>query len=227
MKLSPKHLFRSKKSRSLSKSTPSFNSYTTSSDSPESSLGHVSTKSTGIITPTSVLGPTDSRNSHSHSREIETSSDEWSEISTNVQFELIQAFKFIDTDGDGKITREQLENLLSRISGSGSGDVLSVMLSEIDKDGDGVITLEEFGAISSVFGSPACDTELREVFDFFDTDHDGKITADELFEVFKSFGDGKCTLDECTKMISNVDKNGDGFVCFEDFTIMMHQQQQR
>ncbi|CAH1445763.1 unnamed protein product [Lactuca virosa] len=220
-KLNPKHLFRSNKSRSVSRSDPSsFGSYaTTSSTSPEPSHGHHKSMSSGVATPTSVLP----RHSNSHSHEI---SSEWSENSTDVQFELVQAFRFIDSDGDGRITREELEAVLNQIGGSEPPirEELSLMLSELDRDGDGIITLEEFGAISSAFGPPACDTELRDAFDFFDTDRDGKITADELFAVFKSIGDGRCTLEECRSMISSVDKNGDGFVCFEDFTRMMEQQ---
>ncbi|XP_076911705.1 putative calcium-binding protein CML36 [Bidens hawaiensis] len=207
----PKHLFRSKKTRSVSRSNPSsFNSSgTTSSSSPD----HKS-KANGVATPTSVL-PTH-----------EVSSDEWSEASTDVHIELVQAFRFIDNDGDGRITREQLEAILNRIGGSEPliREELSSMINEIDKNGDGIITLEEFGAISAAFAPPACDTELRDVFEFFDADHDGRITADELFEVLKSLGDGKCTLEECRSMIRSVDKNGDGFVCFEDFSRMMDPQ---
>ncbi|KAK1412947.1 hypothetical protein QVD17_34579 [Tagetes erecta] len=200
-KFHPKHLFRSHKSQS---NPSSFNSNNNSNSN---------NKSKGTATPTSVLH--------------ENSSDEWSEASTDVQFELIQAFKFIDTDGDGKITRKELETILNRIGGSSEPpirDELSMMLNEIDKNGDGVITLEEFGAISSVFVPPACDSELKDVFEFFDTDRDGRITADELFEVLRSLGDAECTLDDCRSMIRSVDKNGDGVVCFEDFARMMELQ---
>lgn len=222
MKIIPKNLFQSKKNRSVSKSNQSsFTSYTTtSSGSPESSHNNrnLESKSSGVVTPTSVL-PT---------QKISASSEDWSEISTHVQFDLLQAFKFIDIDGDGKITTQELEEILYRILGSDPPirEELTLMLSEIDKNGDGIITLEEFSAISSVFGPPACDNELRDVFDVFDTDHDGRITAEELFAVFKSLlGHERCSLEECISMIRNVDKNGDGFVCFEDFTRMMEYQQ--
>ncbi|KAJ9544585.1 hypothetical protein OSB04_024292 [Centaurea solstitialis] len=243
-KINPKNLFRSKKSRSVSRSDPSsFGSYaTTSSDSPEPSHRNRdhNSKSSGGATPTSVL--------RVRSRSHEISSDEWSEISraepdgvpmtpkkigmdleisTDVQFELVQAFRFIDSDGDGRITTEELEAVLSRIGGSEPliREELSLMLSEVDRDGDGIVTLEEFGALSSAFAPAACDTELRDVFEFFDADHDGRITAEELFAVFNSIGEGRCTLEECRSMISSVDKNGDGFVCFEDFSRMMGLQQ--
>ncbi|CBI30075.3 unnamed protein product, partial [Vitis vinifera] len=169
-KINPKQLFRSKKSRSVTRTDPSsFSSGTSSSTSSDSS--------------------------------------------TNLK-----------TDGDGKITKRELEALLSRVGVEPpSEEEIMMMLSEVDRDGDGCISLEEFGAISSAFG-PACDTELRDAFCFFDTDRDGKITAEELNQVFAAIGDDRCTLEDCQRMIAGVDKNGDGFVCFEDFSRMMEQQ---
>lgn len=157
------------------------------------------------------------------SKSSEISCD-WSEIC----FEFVQTFKMIDKDGDGKITSKELEALLSRVGLVGAEppteEELKLMLSDVDKDGDGCISLEEFGAISSAFESPACDSELREAFDFFDSDHDGRITAEELHAVFAAIGDEQCTLEDCRRMISGVDKNRDGFVCFGDFARMMEQQ---
>ncbi|KAK1427082.1 hypothetical protein QVD17_15765 [Tagetes erecta] len=202
MKLIPKNLFKSHKAVSRSQSSSFNSSLTNSSNSPDSSHHH--SKSTGITTPTSVLP-------HHHQQPID------------IQFELLQAFQIIDTDNDGRITRSQLQSLLTQVSGAEliTPDELTSMVNEIDTDGDGCISLEEFSVISSVFGPPSCDEEIRGAFEFFDTDRDGKITADELFAVFKSIGDGECTLDDCRRMINSVDKNGDGFVCFQDFTTMM------
>ncbi|XVE61063.1 hypothetical protein DITRI_Ditri06bG0009700 [Diplodiscus trichospermus] len=105
-----------------------------------------------------------------------------------------------------------------------SREEVSLMLSEVDGDSDGCISLETL--MSRVVGpacdEPACEPELRETFDIFDTDHDGKITAEELMAFYREkIGDEQCTLEDCRRMIANVDKNGDGFVCFEDFSRMM------
>ncbi|CAI9787521.1 unnamed protein product [Fraxinus pennsylvanica] len=217
VKIIPKNLFNSKKSRSVSKSetypSSSFSSQTTTSSEDDTQTGFK--KANGLATPTSVLPSLSS----------EISADEWSEISADVYFELKQAFEMIDRDGSGKIMKEELEALLSLVGPeTPSQEELKMMLSDVDRDGDGCISLEDFNAIGSAFGPPACNTELRNAFDFFDSNGDGKITAEELYNVFRTIGDARSSLEDCRRMIRGVDRNGDGFVCFEDFTRMMAQQ---
>ncbi|KAM3280701.1 putative calcium-binding protein CML35 [Capsicum chacoense] len=133
---------------------------------------------------------------------LRTSSNEWSD--------LVQALSVI--------RREKLEAILSRVGGKSppSEEELGLLLNELeDKSGDGCVTVEEFDVQSA---------DMKDAFDFFDEDHDGKITAEELFNVFRMMGDEGCTLEECKDMIASVDKNGDGFVCFDDFSLMMEQQ---
>ncbi|KAF8398293.1 hypothetical protein HHK36_017220 [Tetracentron sinense] len=212
IKINPKNLFRSKKTPSVSKSNPASFSSGKSSSSSSSSSSSTNHKgggdSGGPVTPTSVLP------SQSNDHEISSSSD-WSDSSADVNLELVQAFKLIDKDGDGKITRFELQTFLSRIGAS--EEELLMMLTEVDPAGRGCISLEEFGAIGSAFG-PACGSELCEVFSFFDADGDGKISADELLGVFGVIGDDGCTLEDCRRMIGDIDTDGDGFVCFEDFS---------
>lgn len=216
--LSPKRIFRSRKDRSsLSKSDPpsfgygssSFDSSDTSSTNLKSCKGG---GGGGSGTPTSVLPQI---------------SGDWSVISTDVNFELMQAVKLIDRDNDGMVSRKELEALLSRLGAEPpSREEVTMMLSEVEAGEDsGCISVE---ALMSRFGSaacePVCDSELRETFGYFDTDHDGKITAEELLSFFTAIGDERCTLEECRRMIAGVDKNGDGFVCFKDFSRMMELQ---
>lgn len=100
------------------------------------------------------------------------------------------------------------------------------MIRDVDRDGDGCISMEELETVGSVLeASVAGEDELKEAFEFFDADHDGKITAEELHAAFVAFGDERCTLEDCRCMIQGVDKNGDGFVCFQDFARMMDLQQ--
>ncbi|GLT95863.1 hypothetical protein SLE2022_135220 [Rubroshorea leprosula] len=214
-KLSPKRFFRSKKEH-VSRSDPSSFSHgsngtssSSSSDDPSSSNHKRHSAAADIGTPTSVL-PGD-----------------WSDdAAPDAYYELPQTFKIIGRDNNGVVSRSQLEALFSRLGAEPpSQEEVSMMLSEVDGDGDGCITVDAL--MNRVVGSvcdPVCEPELRETFDFFDTDHDGKITAEELLAVFTSIGDEQCTLEDCRRMIAGVDKSGDGFVCFEDFSRMMELQ---
>ncbi|KAE8653843.1 triacylglycerol lipase SDP1-like [Hibiscus syriacus] len=224
-KLSPKRLFRStKKDRSavskfdpLSYSSGSATSLSSSSSESVSSVHKGNQRSpsatAGTGTPTSVLPE---------------SSGDWSDFSANFYLEFCHAFKMVDKDKDGVITRSELEALLSKFARKPpSEEEISAMLNEVDGDGDGCVSLETL--VSRVEGSgcdePACEPELRETFDIFDTDQDGRITAEELMAFYREkIGDERCTLEDCRLMIASVDKNGDGFVCFEDFSRMMELQ---
>ncbi|KAA0053814.1 putative calcium-binding protein CML35 [Cucumis melo var. makuwa] len=105
---------------------------------------------------------------------------------------------------DPTLSRKELKALLGLIGAEPpSEEEIKIMMGEMDRVG------------------PACHSELRDTFEIFDADHDGRITAEELFSVFTAMGDEGCTLEDCRRMIAGVDKNGDGFVCFDDFARMM------
>ncbi|VVB03010.1 unnamed protein product [Arabis nemorensis] len=201
LSLSPKRLFRSKSKSSVTRSDPSSFSSVASSSSSDGSYGNL--KPNPTATPISVL-PGD-RDFYS---------------------ELIQAFKLLDRDDDGVVSKGDLANLITRLSPEPpSHEEVSLMLREVDggrdDDEEGCISLEDLASrvagTSSVEGSE----EMREVFEYFDADRDGRISAEELYRVFGVIGDERCTLEECRRMIATVDKNGDGFVCFDDFSRMM------
>ncbi|KAJ4866944.1 putative calcium-binding protein CML35 [Raphanus sativus] len=201
-RLSPKRLFRSKSKSSVSRSEPSsFSSGSSSSDGSYNDL-----KPGPAATPVSVLpGEQD------------------------FYSELVQAFKLIDRDDDGVVSRRDLAALLSRLSPEPpSQEEVTLMLQEVDGgDQEGCISLEELASRVAGASSDSDEdsvVEMREVFEFFDVDHDGRISAEELHRVFGVIGDERCTLDECVRMIATVDGNGDGFVCFRDFCRMMQLQ---
>ncbi|KAF8027294.1 hypothetical protein BT93_E0257 [Corymbia citriodora subsp. variegata] len=225
-RLSPKRLFGSKKDRSdVTRPELSFGSGTTTSSSSSacsSAASSVHKRGSGsgsggeARTPTSVLPP--------------QLSGEWSDAasSSDMNYELARAFTYIDVDNDGVLSRDDLEALLSRLGAEPlSADEKALMLREVgcaDDGGGGAggVRIEELlNRVGSAGGEPDCDVEMRRTFEFFDRDGNGKITAEELLEAFDAMGDGRCTLEECRRMIAEVDRNGDGFVCFNDFSRMM------
>ncbi|KAK8963104.1 Calmodulin-like protein 5 [Platanthera guangdongensis] len=133
-------------------------------------------------------------------------------------------FSVFDRDGDGKISKRELEVVLTRLGPHDppTEEELEFIVAEIDRDGDGCISLDELSALGqAALGAAAAKDELRDAFSVFDADGDGKISPEELLGIFLALGDHGCTLDDCRRMIVGVDSDGDGLVCFGDFARMM------
>ncbi|XVE78661.1 hypothetical protein DITRI_Ditri13aG0164500 [Diplodiscus trichospermus] len=139
--------------------------------------------------------------------------------------EMKKIFNKFDKNGDGKISRDELKSVLSALGSAPSSDEVDRVMSEMDADGNGYVDLDEFIAFhgtSSNNGedSQSGDKELKDAFDMYDLDKNGLISANELHAVLKRLGE-KCSLSDCQRMISQVDKDGDGNVNFEEFKKMM------
>lgn len=199
-KLNPKRLFRSKDRSTVSKSGSSFGSASSSSSGADCKNPSVVVTG-GSVTPTSILP----------------------EVSGPYSYvEILQAFKLIDRDNDGAVSRHDLESLLSRLGPDPpTEEEIDVMLREVDCNGDGTIRLEELASRVVSSDQSRGSNELKETFEFFDTDRDGFISAEELLRVFSTIGDERCTLDDCKRMIASVDDDGNGSVCFTEFSRMM------
>ncbi|GAU13158.1 hypothetical protein TSUD_179010 [Trifolium subterraneum] len=161
-------------------------------------------------------------------REPNTSSSSFVDMEMSNQFK--QVFKLIDTNGDGKISTSELSELLSCL---GYKDSIAAkeaegMVNVLDSNGDGFVDLEEFMVVmDDKEGKFGCETDkeqdeyLKDAFLVFDTDKNGLISAKELKRVLINLGFDHCSMGECKLMIKRVDKNGDGFVDYEEFRSMM------
>ncbi|XP_068662289.1 probable calcium-binding protein CML18 [Aristolochia californica] len=136
--------------------------------------------------------------------------------------DLEKVFKRFDANGDGKISSSELASVMEALGSFSSPDELQRMLAEIDSDGDGYIDFKEFvkfHQISTEAGS--ADNELRDAFQMYDLDKNGLISAEELHKVLHKLGES-CSVQDCAKMISSVDSDGDGNVNFDEFLKMMN-----
>ncbi|CAA6654101.1 unnamed protein product [Spirodela intermedia] len=125
-----------------------------------------------------------------------------------------ELFCVFDRDGDGKITKEELELVLGRLGKSDppTEEELSMMMAEVDRDGDGCISLEEFGVLAP---RPAVLWLGRR------RQPGARRSEGRAAGRLPNPGDDRCTLDDCRGMIRGVDSRGDGYVCFDDFVRMM------
>ncbi|KAI3743895.1 hypothetical protein L1987_56962 [Smallanthus sonchifolius] len=151
-------------------------------------------------------------------------------IAMDVSNQLKQVFNFFDIDGDGKISQTELSNVLLTFGQQKSTATIEAqgILKEVDFNGDGFIDLDEFMSIMDsskpVFAGSKEDNgddDLKNAFLVFDSDKNGLISAKELQRVLISLGCSNSKLGKCRKMIKGVDKDGDGFVDFEEFKSMM------
>lgn len=99
---------------------------------------------------------------------------------------------------------------------------LDKLINEIDEDGSGEIDFQEFLTLmDKKLQEPSSDEELRQAFKVFDVNGDN-ISADELKQVLDQYGHN-LSLEEYEEMIQEVDMTGKGEINYEDFKLLMKQ----
>ncbi|CAN8258075.1 unnamed protein product [Cochlearia groenlandica] len=86
-----------------------------------------------------------------------------------------------------------------------------------DRNGDGKITKQELSDSLENLGIYIPD---RDMVQMIEKNQDGFIAVDELRSVLASFKQGRL-LEDCKRMISKVDVDGDGLVNFKEFKHMV------
>ncbi|XP_043703624.1 calcium-binding allergen Ole e 8-like [Telopea speciosissima] len=138
--------------------------------------------------------------------------------------ELEKLFKRFDANGDRKISSTELGNVPNALGPETSPEEIKWMMGSIDTDGDGFINLQEFADFHRGGKNGDASTggmkELKDAFNRYDRDKNGLISVTKLHMALNNLGE-KCSLHDCSKMISSVDADGDGKVNFEEFKKMM------
>lgn len=129
-----------------------------------------------------------------------------------------EAFDRVDTNKDGKISVQELGEVMTQMGKNLSEEELKAVIAGVDSDGDGAINFEEFmGAMEKVKSpSRGNEQELRAVFSVFDQNGDGHITIEELKQAMTQLGE-KLSQEELDAMIREADVDQDGKVNYEEF----------
>ncbi|KAG7566447.1 EF-hand domain pair [Arabidopsis suecica] len=136
--------------------------------------------------------------------------------------DLKRVFQMFDKNGDGRITKEELNDSLENLGIFMPEKDLVQMIQKMDANGDGIVDIKEFESLYGSIVEEKEEEDMRDAFNVFDQDGDGFITVEELKSVMASLGlkQGK-TLECCKEMIKEVDEDGDGRVNYMEFLQMM------
>lgn len=131
--------------------------------------------------------------------------------------DLRNIFQEIDKNGDGKLSKEEIEQGYSNFGREIDLDIVEIM-ERCDTDGNGYLDYTEFLTAAVNWQKLLSNDRLATAFKVYDKNGDGKISLNELAETLSNSGVDQVTL---TDMIRLADKNGDGEIDFEEFKELM------
>ncbi|GJS02682.1 calcium-dependent protein kinase 10-like protein [Tanacetum coccineum] len=128
-------------------------------------------------------------------------------------------FTLMDSDGDGKVTFDELKAGLKKVGSQLADPEIKLLMDVADVDNNGVLEYGEFVAVTIHLQKMENDEHLRRAFMFFDKDGSGYIDLDELEQVL--YENGQADIDVLNQIMKEVDTDKDGKISFEEFVAMM------
>ncbi|VDM17381.1 unnamed protein product [Hydatigera taeniaeformis] len=132
-----------------------------------------------------------------------------------------ETFKKFDKRGQDKISTNDLGPAFSALKVSIKPDLLKEWADEVDDDATGFIDLSGFLLVyGKILQNEQDEEDLRQAFRVLDKNRRGEIDVDDLRWILKELGDD-LTEEEIDEMIRDTDRDGSGFVDFDEFKKLM------
>lgn len=138
-----------------------------------------------------------------------------------------QAFRDMDSNGDGVLELHEVRAGFERVFGSGSAELHDIddVFTQLDLDGSGAVDYTEFCAAGLGERLSTEVDAVKAAFKAFDVVNDGRITKAELEQVLTSAGVGRASPETYTsmaeEMVDRFDRNGDGCLDFDEWLRLM------
>ena len=133
-------------------------------------------------------------------------------LNNDMTRELTEAFEMMDTNKDGKLSREELLSQYQMFMGTTVEEEVNRIIDNVDSDFNGYIDYSEFIRATMDTDKAISTENLKFAFDMFDKDESGTISAVELKRVLDDGLPHKS--DFWRDIIKEVDLNGDGEIDF-------------
>ncbi|VDP65157.1 unnamed protein product [Echinostoma caproni] len=126
--------------------------------------------------------------------------------------ELLQIYKRLDKDGNGVVSRTELEKGLA--AAGVNPKAIERVMNDLDLNRDGQIAIGEYKLALGLTDEPLA--EWKQLFFSIDKDGSGTITKEELKMMFDEMG-MPINLSVLEAWIEDHDVNGDGRLNFEEY----------
>ena len=144
-------------------------------------------------------------------------------INRNMTKELRKCFIQFDTNGDGRLDKQELINGLKLVDKNNNLEQeVERVMNIIDVDGNGFIEYEEFLRASLDIKKILTEDNIKIVFQLFDPDNTGKITPTELKKVM-GHNAYEVSDEVWAQIIDEIDLDRDGVISFKEFRLMLNQ----
>jgi calcium-dependent protein kinase len=141
---------------------------------------------------------------------------------TNEEHEnLSKAFKLLDKDKDGELSREEFIKGLKKLGKKLSEKEIKTKFELIDTDNSGSISYMEFVAAAFTKEEFLSGQRLHKLFKIIDLDNNNQISVDEFMVLFNK--SEYITKKELEEIIKDTDVNQDGEIDFKEFKYFMRQ----
>lgn len=143
------------------------------------------------------------------------------EINEQVQKDIKETFNMFDAENEGRIESSKLKLAMRALGFEPKKEEIKKILCEYDKEGKGFIGYDDFYTLMAkkIEDKDASD-EIMKAFQLFDDKNTGKIGLQNLKRVAKELGES-LSDEELKEMISEADRDGDGFVNKDEFLRIM------
>jgi len=129
---------------------------------------------------------------------------------------LVAVFESLDSNGDGKLSFNELKNCMIQVKGQYWTEIeMAEIFQKLDQDKNGYIDYEEFLRVSIDVDSILSEKNLKLAFTNFDRNKDGKLNSDDIKTIL-----GTENNEYCIDLINSIDNN-EGEINFNQFADLM------